>query len=557
MGFFMSDTTQTSRRRTRRVNVRSAKSNLDLFSGRKDEDADPQIEELRKYQSRQITDPFAGSYGTANAGFVTIAPSYSPAALLRLPNENSILRQCIDAYCVNIESFGHRFEYIGPEDERESDAAQSELARVTSLTEEPNDEYSLIELRQRLRRDIETLGYGFIEVARDGAGDVAMIYHAMAHTMRLTHKDREATETTRMVSRNGVMVPQVTHKRFRRFVQMVNGKNVYFKEFGDPRPIDPATGKVNTSLPIEEQATELYHISLYASGEVYGLPRWINQLPNVLGTRESELTNLQFFKDNAIPAMAVLVSGGMLTDTAVENIEDHMTNSRGRESMNRLLVLEASGDEDAASEKGQIPAPRIDLKPLSDARQKDGTFQEYETKSQAKIRSSFRLPPLFLGMTEDMTYATASASLSVAEGQVFGPERNKIDEIINNHLLMFEGLAPIYWRFRSNPPRISNPQDVIEAIDKLDAVGAMTPNVAIGLANEMFDLNIPTIEEAWGDYPISFSTKLLEGDYLAGISDLYAKANDPEKLEEEAAKLRKLQNVRKRTRPKAVRHAVS
>lgn len=549
VGFSMSDT-KGPRRRRRQVNIKSSATVLP-FDRNADTDDDPQIEELKKFHSKQITDPFEGLYASAqDAGRTTIAPAYNPNSLLRLPNENSILRQCIDAYCVNIESFGYRLEYIGDEDLQESAEAQSEWNRITSLMDQPNDEYSMIELRQRLRRDMETLGYGFIEVGRDNTGEIAMLYHAVAHKTRISHKDRKATPVTRWVMRDGELTEQIVMKRFRRYVQRYGNKVVYFKEFGDPRSIDPETGEVDDSLAIEDQATELYHVPLYAPGDTYGLPRWINQLPNVLGTRESEMTNLQFFKDNAIPALAVLVSGGMLTDNAVENIENHFTHVRGRDSMNRVLVIEATGDEEAASEKGQVPAPRVDLKPLSEARQKDGMFQEYETKTQAKIRSSFRLPPLFLGLTEDMTYATASASLSVAEAQVFGPERNKIDEIINGHLLAFDGRPPQFWRFRSNPPRISNPEDVINAIEKLEAVGAMSPNTAIGLANEMFDLNIPVIEEAWGNYPISFSTQVLTDGYLAGIDDLYSAIRDgqTEDIEGEIERLKKVATIRKRSR---------
>jgi PBSX family phage portal protein len=530
-----------SRKRGRAISARIVRT---PFSGEREE-TDPQIIELKKFQSQQILDPFDGVYGSQTAGLTTMAPTYSPLALMRLPNENSILRQCIDAYVINIESYGSRLEYIGADEEQESVEAKAEHARLTGLLNQPNEEYSLIELRQRVRRDIETFGCGYIEVGRDKNSNIAMMYHALAHTIRITHRERDATPVKVWMERDGKLRQLILKRRFRRYVQIMNGERVFFKEFGDPRPIDPTTGEVNANLSLEDQATELYHIPLYSSGEVYGLPRWINQLPNILGTRESELTNLQFFRDNAIPAMAVLVSGGMLTEAAIENIENHITSSKGREGMNRLLVIEASGDEEAASDKGQIPAPRVDLKPLSDARQKDGTFQEYETNAQTKIRSSFRLPPLFLGRTEDMTYATASASLSVAEAQVFGPERNKIDEIFNGQFLTIDGKPPQYWRLRSNPPRISNPEDVVAAIENMNAVGAMTPNIAIGLANEMFDLAIPMIEEPWGNYPFSFSTALLGQDQLQGLEELRrVLGTEPDENNGEATK------VRRRVRPR-------
>lgn len=505
-----------------------AKTGTGLFtnkSSEEDENLDPQLLELKRYTSAQITDPFTEQYRGGSVLSI-LKPAYSPHALARLPNENSILRQCIDAYVVNIEGNGYRLEFIGEEGQEDSNEAIAEYNRIISLLDQPNSEYSLTEMRQRMRRDHETFGYGFLEVGRDNMGEVSLLYHLPAQTVRMTAKDAKPTMVKRWFYRNGQPVQKTVAIRFRRFVQQVGASTIYFKEFGDPRSIDPATGQ-EANLPIEQQATEVYHIGQYVPGDAYGLPRWINQLPSVLGTRESEMTNLQFFKDNAIPALAILVAGGMLTDDAVENIENHFTKDRGRASVNKVLVIEAIGSEAAADEDGKIPAPKVEMKPLAGERQTDGMFQTYEENSMVKIRSSFRLPPLFLGRTEDMTYATASASLQVAESQVFGPERGKVDDMFNLHILATDGEQPTYWRMRSLPPKITDPKEIVDAIEKLDKAGAMTPNIAIGLANELFDLNIPTVEDDWGNYPMALSEIVMQEGVLAGVEHLYSSMSKP------------------------------
>jgi len=494
----------TTRRRTRKINV-------NLFGRKKTGGTDGIEQSMKGFQSQRIEDPFDSAYSTTGAtGTLNVLqPSYPPHRLHKLPNESSILRQCIDAYVVNIEGHGYRFEYIGPDDAEDSAESRMELQHLESLAETPNEEYSLTELRSRCRRDYETYGYYMMEVTRDLSGNVRMMYHVPAHTVRMTSQDKEAVEVEAVIWRNGKYIKQKVMKRFRKFVQMVGARKVYLKEFGDPRVINAKTGMPDEEVGVEDEATEIIHVCQYAPDESYGLPRWISQLPSILGMRESEMNNLQFFKDNAIPAMAVLISGGMLTDEASENIEHQFTGSRGRDSMNRVLVIEAVGDENTSAEDGKVPAPKLDIKPLVDERQKDGMFQEYENKCIQKIRSSFRLPPLFVGTTEDMTHATAAASLSVAEAQVFGPERVASDEVFNKKLFMLNGEPPKYWRLRSQPPRLVNPEDVINALQQFERVGAMTPNVAIGLANEMFDLDVPVVTESWGNFPFMMVMRML------------------------------------------------
>ena len=62
-----------------------------------------------------------------------------------------------------------------------------------------------------------------------------------------------------------------------------------------------------------------------------------------------------------------------------------------------------------------------------------------------------------------------------------------------------------YWRFRSNQARITGPESVMDTMKTLDEVGAMTPNMAITIANEVFGLNRPLIEEEWGDMPFELA----------------------------------------------------
>lgn len=471
---------------------------------------DPEVRRLKDYSGRrQMEDPFKDSYQATLDGILSIIePPYSFYSLMRLPQENSVLGQCIDAMITNIVGHGWRLEYVGEDENETTPAAEREKSVLEGLLNFPNDETTLQEALDRFWRDYENLGFACLEVGRDKQQRVTMVSHIPGHTMRMTRRDNVQTDVEVLLPRDGKLIKQKVKKRFRRFVQMNGSKRIYFKEFGDPRVIDPNNGVVNEALPMEESATEIIVHSRYNPGSPYGLPRWFNQLPAIMGTRQSELTNLDFFSENAIPALALLVSGGMVTQNSIDAIEAHFTAARGRKSMNRVLILEASGDERLAAPDGGVPIPKVEMKPLQSERQGDALFQNYESNNRDKVRSSFRLPPIFIGLAHDYTYATAKTSQEVAETQVFTPERQQIESLIN--LKILSTWNPQFWAFRLNPPRITDPDGVVKALEVFDKMGGLTPNIAISLANQFFDLDIPAIEEDWGDYPFAIVGELVK-----------------------------------------------
>lgn len=467
---------------------------------------------LKAQASRQELDEFAGRYHMTGSGaeHSIIEPMYMPQVLNRYAMSSGVLRTCIEAMATNIDGFGYTLEYIGPEGQREGPEAQTEYDRVRGLLDHPNGDYSLVDLRKRFRVDKEASGYGTIEVIRnedDGFPD--LLYHVPSHTVRMTTQDVKATEVLRYLPRPGSRADNMLkmRKRFRRAVQIVNGKPVYFKECGDSRNISADTGKPLGDGAEGLNATEIVLDYIYAPGSRYGAPRWVGDLRSVLGIQESENVNLGYFKDNGIPAMMIFVLGGAMTEEGMASFEESVRTNKGQAMQQKVALIEVEGDAKAASEEGIINRPDIKVQTLTRERQTDAFFQEFEGNAAKKIRSSFRLPAMFTGLTEEVRYAVAEASLTIAENQVFGPERAQTDDLFNYHILTYNGAPMRNWRFRSNPPRITSEQAVLDALSIFDEVGAMTPNIAIGIANEMFDMQIPTVaeEEGWGDMPFEFA----------------------------------------------------
>jgi len=122
------------------------------------------------------------------------------------------------------------------------------------------------------------------------------------------------------VSYESVRIP----RRLRRFVQYQNGRYVYFKSFGDPRTISKLTGAVYPDVRSllrdrsdDAPATELLHFAIHSSRSPYGVPRWIGNMLSVLGSRQMEEVNYMYFSNKSVPPLALLVSGGKLSDNTV------------------------------------------------------------------------------------------------------------------------------------------------------------------------------------------------------------------------------------------------
>ena len=478
--------------------------------------------------SGQLADPFVSSYGITIGPLGIIVPLYDYLSLQELYLKSDILRQCIDAYVTNIEAYGHVLEYVGPEGEESSTENQREHRVITSFLKHPSPDKTLSAIRKDSRIDLEMFGARAFEISRDRKGRIVLFDHVPITTIRVTRRETTPTLVTYMVhdpDAAGKFMKVKVNRYFRRFVQIsLTGQWIFFKEFGDPRRIDPKNGQVNDELPFEDCATEILYDSLYTPGTVYGTPRWIGQIRSVLGTIESETVNLNFFRNNGIPAMVVLVSGGALTEEAFDNVQTMFTAVRGGDSMDRVLVLEAAADDHHGGVNDSPPAPKVDMKPMLSERQQDGLFQGYEKRNEEKVRSSFRLPPIHVGLSQDYSRATAISSMLMAEAQVFLPERQAFDdEIANRHLLQSYGITN--WKFRTLGPAIVDPETCGRLIKALGEQGGLTPNIAIKIAKRVLDIDIKPILEPWGDYPFDAVLAFAgQGIAIDGLQDFVAEA---------------------------------
>jgi capsid portal protein len=265
-------------------------------------------------------------------------------------------------------------------------------------------------------------------------------------------------------------------------------------------------------VPPDEEATELIHIR-FDSPDAYGIPRWTNQLPSILGSREAEEVNLRYFEDNTVPPLMLTVAGGRLTSQSFSELQRVLQKEGlGKDRQNRILLIEAVPERESLDDKGSV---QLKVDKLASERPSDGLFKEYDESNQAKVRSSFRLPPVLVGMSQDVTFATANVSAFIAEIQVFAPERRYYDEVYNKTIITGSmGLNLKTCMLRSKAPQITNPEMLIKALTALNVMGAVTPRTAVEVANRVMQTNLPQYPEKgeegyeeWMDQPMPITAK--------------------------------------------------
>jgi PBSX family phage portal protein len=470
--------------------------------------------------SRKIPeDPFSGNYGDN-----IIEPPYNLFFLSTLPEQSNILAQCVEAMETNIDGFGFTLEPaegIEPDENGEYPAhAVEERKKILDFFAFCNPDVPYNHLCRRMRRDRETTGNGYWEILRNGKGEISGIEYIESYTMRITRMDREFTEYPASgFAADEKNRPDVFKKRFRRYVQIRDSVKVFFKELGDPRLIDAETGQVIVQDETGgfadgreyKTATEVLHFPIYNATSPYGIPRWIGALLSILGSRQAEEVNAEYFENNTVPPLALLTTG-KIGDRTVKRIESYIAeNLKGRNSWGKILIVEAAPSGVQAPGM-PMARPEIHFEHLADAQIKDGLFGEYDRANRDKVRSAFRLPPLYIGQSDDYTRATAKESKLVAEEQIFGPERDYMDFLLNNKILPALGVK--YWRYKTLAPTVDDAESLTTMLATFAQCG-MTVRESRDLIGEILNKNLQSKEEAgdqeWLDLPMSVYLARLQG----------------------------------------------
>ncbi|MGE8207671.1 phage portal protein [Heyndrickxia sp. NPDC080065] len=416
-------------------------------------------------------DEFKNAYGDE-----IIEPPYNLKELKTIAEYSTILHQCIEAYKTNIVGFGFQLEYtydINASDvtSEQKKVMESDWIRLEEFVKYLNFDEPIENIIGFSVEDREKTGNGFLEILRDGLGKPAGIEYLDCQNMRVcTYTIPEEIEFP--ITENGISKKIKRWKKFRRYVQMINGKKVFFKEYGDPRIMNLATGKFDESTPENLRANEVIHFKI-GSG-TYGIPRWIGNIVNLYGARKAEELNFMYFKQGRHTPAAITVENGMLSEASYATLQEYMNDLEGVENAHKFLLLEAEG---VAQEKdtGETVTPvKVQIKSLAEILQQDALFLEYDDKSRNKLRSAFRLPPIYTGEAQDYNRATSDTARKITEEQVFQPERKNITGKFNT--LFLYDLELNHVKLALKGPDFRDPVEIARVLGPFINAGSVSPN---------------------------------------------------------------------------------
>lgn len=461
--------------------------------------------------------------------------------LKALVSNSTILPQCIRAYKNNIAGFGIGVRYACDCDE-ETPEMKDEWSKLEGILELLNMECMAKEIFEKIITARETYGIAYTEVIRDTMGNVVQLEYI---------KDTPSIDMTCPLEpyieveffHKGESVKR--KKKFRKFRQIVGGKTVYFKEFGDPRIMNKKDGKYwkkgEEPIKPDDIANEILDFPL--GDAPYGEVRWIGQVLTIDGNRRAEILNNNYFRKGRHTPLMILIKGGTLSDESYEKLQRYVNDIEGESGQHSFLVLETDTLESGTA-MDEDKQPNVEVKDLASILQKDELFQEYQENGRKKTQSAFLLPDLYVGYTKDFNRSTSQACIEVTEKQVFQPERESLGWIINKRLLN-------EYRFRHveaylMEPDVTDPDDVQKILNVTERAGGLTPNVAKELTYKTLGLdNEEPYAGEWGDIPLAYQKALTQ----AQQNSLLQQPSVNTKTDEEPAVG---QNTKPQTKAKAV-----
>ena len=468
--------------------------------------ADPKPEVAEAMQSNAfVSDDEFGSLSEEETKLLIGAP-FNLRYLSHLCTHNNALAQAIAAMEINIDGTGFDIE---PKDmEEETEADDKEIKKIAAFFEEPWPRKSFTSIRRQLRRDLESTGNAYVEIIRNVNGDMMLANNIDPTMIRLVRLDKP-TPVEVTLQRGEEEVTVTMGVRERRYAQALPtatlpavagagryaSKLVFFKDYKSSRELNKFTGKwaeKGEVIPFSERASELIHFTVTKyPGSPYGQPRWINQLPSILGSRQAEELNLDFFNAGGLPPALIIVQGGVMAQQVKEQLSSYLSGHGANKHRAAIIEVEGSG----GSLDGKTPTVRVAVERFGAEKQKDSMFENYDDKSEKRVRASFRLPPLFIGRTDDFNFASAKTAYMVAEAQVFKPERDEFDEIMNVTLMRELDPEGIH-EYRSKPVTLKDVETQLKALELADNASAVTGGELIDKLNEVADLGMVVAEEA-------------------------------------------------------------
>jgi PBSX family phage portal protein len=370
---------------------------------------------FRRKMSREFSKRFVGQEGTSTqqnllqqavtgyAMFDLVQPPYNLEYLSKIYEISPYNYAAINAKVANIVGLGYAFVETKKandaldniEDPKQLDRARRKLNKLRqdldNWLEETNEEETFTETLIKAYTDLEATGNGFIEIGRTTAGNIGYIGHIPAKTMRVRRL------------RDG-------------FIQLLYGKAVYFRNFGDTETPNPISG-------VEDRPNEIIHLKKYTPmNNYYGLPDIVAAQNAMAGNEFAGKYNLDYFENKAVPRYIITVKGAKLSPESERKLlEFFQVGLKGKNHRSLYVPLPADTSDSKVEFK---------MEPI-EANAQESSFNVYRKSNRDEILLAHRVPINKIGVPEGVSLASARDADKMFKEQVCRPAQDILEKKLN------------------------------------------------------------------------------------------------------------------------------
>lgn len=370
---------------------------------------------FRRKIGREFQKSFTGIDGTATqqnllqqavtgyALFDLVQPVYNLEYLSKIYEVSTYNYAAINAKTANSVGLGYAFietrktndAIDAITDDAQLNRARKKLGKLRQdlqdWLDQTNDEDTFTETLIKVFTDYEATGNGFLEIGRTVAGDIGYIGHIPAKTMRIRRL------------RDG-------------FIQLLYGKAVFFRNFGDTETINPISGG-------EDRPNEVIHFKKYTPmNNYYGIPDIIAAQMALAGNEFSGRYNLDYFENKAVPRYIITVKGAKLSPESERKLlEFFQVGLKGKNHRSLYIPLPADSPDQKVEFK---------MEPV-EAGTQEGSFDKYRKANRDEILLAHRVPINKLGTPEGINLAVARDADKTFKEQVCRPAQMKFEKKLN------------------------------------------------------------------------------------------------------------------------------
>jgi len=370
---------------------------------------------FRRKMNRDLQKRFTGLDGTGTqqnllaqaitgyAMFDLIEPPYNLEYLSKVYEISPYNYAAINAKVANIVGLG--FDFIetrrtveamdGIESDAQLERARRKLNRLRqdlhTWLEDCNEEETFKETLIKFYTDVEATGNGYLEISRTTSGKIGYIGHIPAKTMRVRRL------------RDG-------------FIQLLYGKAVFFRNFGDQETPNPIAGGL-------ERPNEIIHVKKYTpQNNYYGIPDIVAASNAMAGNEFAGKYNLDYFENKAVPRYIITVKGAKLSSESERKLlEFFQVGLRGKNHRSLYIPLPSDSPDSKVEFK---------MEPI-EAGSQESSFNTYRKMNRDEILMAHRTPINKIGTPEGINLAAARDADKTFKEQVCRPAQDILEKKIN------------------------------------------------------------------------------------------------------------------------------